>query len=196
MYISEHLLHSKNYKNSKTYLKELLKDCLNNMSELYLKDTLDFDKSIKTIAYINTFNELNNLPLIKFNSSDIHYSQNLLNLIENCYNELLYENNDIYPHPLMRSSDISSNNSKYDLIQNNINELRDNLIKSDLFNKENREKILQRLESIQNELNTIMSNFDNSLDKVLLNIKQQIKDEDLSSIESKLYLEYKIKKII
>lgn len=194
MYINKHFLHNIDYGNPEIYLKELLKDIINTMSELCLKNELDFDESLKTVSYINSFNQLNNFPLIRFNLSDIYSSYSFLNLLENYYDKFLHKNKEINYQKLQVKTKIDLDNSKYDPIQKNINELRDNFMKSNLFQKENKEKILEKLESIQNEINKIMAiNFDNSLDKLIFN---QNHNEDLCLIESKLYLEYKIRKII
>lgn len=198
MYLNEKISHH-NYEDPKFYLKELLINCINIMTELNLKNELDFSKSIETIICINTFNKLNNLPLIKYNLSNINHSHNILNLIKQYYDELLYKITNTQ-YSFFKKIEHNFNSKEYDLIQKTINELRDNIVKSDLLNKDHKENILYKVESLQNELHKSMNSFNNPHNELIYQLHKgkRIKNENLNLdlIESKLYLEYKIKKII
>lgn len=168
MYISTELLHNDS-EDKKTHLKKMMKDAIDNMNEASNKDKLDKNIAIDTISCINAFIKLNNLglELISYDVNKISYAVQIINILSNYYQGFIHKNIDLH-FSFFETKDYIFEEENYKTIQDTLNKLRDELLSSELFDEAHKQRILEKLESLQKELHKKMSSLDKTLGQLVL----------------------------
>lgn len=162
MYIPLSLLHS-DFENDAIHLKLMVQDAIRNMNESHRAGQLDLFEAIDTVLCINDFSEHYGHPIINLNSYDNRNPYELLSALEDYYSEHIYNiASKSYLHHFTKKK-YEFTDEEYKNIQETINQLREDIQKSDIFGEDHQERLLKKLEALQKELHKKM----NSLDKAL-----------------------------
>lgn len=167
MYISTELLHN-NSEDKKTHLKKMMKDAIDNMDKASKIDRLDKNIAIDTVSCINAFIKLNNLELelITYDVNKISYAIQIVNILNNYYQGFIHKNIDLH-FSYFETKDYIFEEENYKTIQDTLNKLRDDLQTTKLFDEEHKQRLLEKLESLQKELHKKMSSLDKTLGQLV-----------------------------
>ena len=166
MYLNEDLLHN-DTDFPKQHLKSLLLNAIENMEKEQDSNTLTKEDSIATVSCINAFiSNYDELKKIYYSLSDLTYDSSLLYILKDYYEEFLHENIDLYSEYFQKKK-YSFDDDEYKSIQDVLDKLRKELVSSDFFEKDHKQRILEKLESLQKELHKKMSSLDKSLGKLV-----------------------------
>lgn len=160
MYIRKELLHS-DYENPQEHLKEMLKSALKLMNSEKNNHRLDYYDSLDTLKCINDFCLVNDIEGIDFSGKHLD-NNTILNILNSYYTDHIFNNssNSFIHH--FNKSKYEFTEEEYQNIQETINQLRNDIQQSTVFGEEHQERLLKKLEELQQELHKKM----NKLDKV------------------------------
>ncbi len=146
---------------------DFLETLVIHISNEFNKDIVGFQKieALKALKTINLFcveNQLTPINLSKI--SQRHESQHFKQILEDYLSDLITSEHEDYHNPFSKPK-YQLSNKEENTIQTLINNLRNKIDKEQNIQEEHKQRIIQKLNEMQEELNKKISTFDNILGK-------------------------------
>ncbi len=167
MYIDNSLLHS-DYENNALHLKEMVQQAILIMTDYRDNhaEGLDLFSSLDTLRCINDFSTYSGFEPITMQSYELKDPDSILDAIANYYTEyVFYILSNSFTHHFNKKK-YEFTDEEYKTIQDTINQLRDDIQKSEIFGEDHKERLLKKLEELQKEFHQKMNRLDKFLGQV------------------------------
>lgn len=165
MYIDEKLLCS-DFTNPDSHYKDMVRSALNDIGISYYDENTNKFDLIDTFKCLNDFAELHDIK--KMNTAFIDFSNTYETIghLEKYYEDFVLKNSSgHFSHHFTKTKYEFTENEHKD-IHDTINNLRNDIQKSDIFGEEHQTRIVDKLDELQAELNRKMNKLDKALGQI------------------------------